>query len=506
MKEGQTILECARDNGIEIPTCFVCAVEVEGKDNLVPSCAAKAVDGMVIITNSKKVKEARKKALELLISDHTGDCLGPCHTGCPAHINIPKFIAELKEGNNKAAIATIKKSVALPAVLGRICPEICEKVCRRNEKDASAVAICHLKRYAADFDLASETPYLPSVEKDSGKKVAIVGGGTAGITAAYYLRQAGHAVTIIEKNAKLGGGLRRGVKRERLPEDILDKEIEQVLKLGVTLRMSTEIGKAVKLQEITGSFDAVFLAAGWDGEVLEIFKQEGLAVDSSGVQVNHATHETNIKSVFAGEKTKLAVRASAIGRFAATAIDKYLKGLPLAVEKRPFSVKMGKLSKEELGVFAEGTSEAKRFCKGTVDMTVVKENPGEERIPFLPGEAFEETKRCLKCDCKKEAGCLLKKYSIEYGAATDAFKGAKRGFTRDIKKSGIVYESGKCIMCGICVKICEKNKEISGFTYINRGFDTRIDVPFGKKIYKVMEKTADECASKCPTGALTKIH
>ncbi|OGF44622.1 MAG: hypothetical protein A2231_12890 [Candidatus Firestonebacteria bacterium RIFOXYA2_FULL_40_8] len=515
-KEGSTILECARENGISIPTmcylkeigaltsCFICAVEVEGKANLIPSCAAKAEEGMEVITDSVKVKAARKKALELLLSDHTGDCLGPCHTGCPAHINIPKFIDELRKGDNKSAIITIKKSVALPAVLGRICPEICEKVCRRLEKDATAVAICHLKRYAADFDLASAEPYMPAAGTSTGKKIAIVGGGTAGLTAAYFARQLGHEVTIFEKNEKLGGCLRTEIKKERLPGEVLDKEIAQVLKLGVNLRLKTEIGKDIGLKEIMGNFDAVFLAAGWNAEVIEVFRKEGVAVEFTGPQINKATFETNIKGVFAGEKTKLAVRASAVGRFAATAIDRYLKGMPLEFERRPFSVKMGKVTKEELAILSQGASESKRYLKSTVDMTITKENPGEERIAFLAGEAFEESKRCLKCACRKEESCLLKKYSTEYGAKTDAFKGEKRGFTQDVKKTGIVFESGKCIMCGICVKICKKNKEISGFAYIDRGFKSRIDVPFNKKINKVMEKTAEECVSKCPTGALAQ--
>src|SRR3989339_657995 len=393
-KEGSTLLECAKENGISIPTmcflketgaltsCFICVVEVEGKTNLIPACAAKAEDGMVVVTDSNKVKEARKKALELRLSDHTGDCLGPCHLGCPAHINIPKFIEELRRGDNKAAITTIKKS-------------------------------------------------------------AVIGGGAAGLTAAYFLRQFGHDVTIFEKNEKLGGGLRYGMKAERLSEKVLDKEIAQVLKIGITVRVKTEIGRDIRLKELLESFDAVFFASGWNNEVFDMFKKEGLAADPAGPKINRATHETNIKGVFAGEKTTLAVRASAIGHFAATAINNYLKGLSLEYEKRPFSVKMGKVSKEELEILSKGASESKRLLRSIVDNVIVKENPGEERVPFLRGETFEESKRCLKCACRKEKTCLLKKYSIEYGAKTEAYKGAKRGFSQDVKKTGIVYESGK---------------------------------------------------------------
>ena len=191
---GATILDAAGKLGIDIPTlcflkgckpstsCMVCVVQVEGFASLVPACATVAVDGMKVHSDCGQVHAARKAALELLLSDHVGDCLGPCHTICPAQMNIPLMIRQIAAGDMSSAVATVKKDIALPAVLGRICPKPCERGCRRAAID-DAVSICLLKRYVADVDLASEAPYLPPCEPSTGKKIVIIGAGPTGASA-----------------------------------------------------------------------------------------------------------------------------------------------------------------------------------------------------------------------------------------------------------------------------------------------------------------------------------
>ena len=154
---GATILDAAGKLGIEIPTmcflkdykpstsCMVCVVKVNGLDNLVPACGTVVKDGMRVESSSDQVRQARKAALELLLSDHVGDCLGPCQVICPARMNIPLMIRQIAAGKFREAIATVKKDIALPAVLGRICPKPCEKGCRRAVFD-EAVSICLLQR------------------------------------------------------------------------------------------------------------------------------------------------------------------------------------------------------------------------------------------------------------------------------------------------------------------------------------------------------------------------
>ena len=138
-------------------SCMVCVVRVNAAQSLVPACGTKAVDGMVVESDSPEVLAARKTALELLLSDHVGDCMGPCHVTCPAKMDIPVMIRQIAAGEFAEAIKTVKKDIPLPAVLGRICPAPCENACRRRLQD-SAVSICLLKRFvAAQLDTLGDT-------------------------------------------------------------------------------------------------------------------------------------------------------------------------------------------------------------------------------------------------------------------------------------------------------------------------------------------------------------
>ena len=154
-------------------------------------------------------------------------------------------------GRLREALVTVKADIALPAVLGRICPAPCEKVCRRGNLDG-AVAICELKRIVADADLASAEPYLPPCRPASGKRVAIVGGGPAGLAAAYYLAQGGHACTIFDDTDTLGGMFGREIPAEKLPRDVLEREIAQILRLGIETRLNTRVGRDVSLRGTSG--------------------------------------------------------------------------------------------------------------------------------------------------------------------------------------------------------------------------------------------------------------
>ena len=214
--EGATILDAARRLNIEIPTlcylegypantsCMACVVKVSDRASLVPACGTKAEEGMRVESETPEVHEARKAALELLLSDHAGDCIGPCHAICPAKMDIPRMIRQIAAHNLREAIQTVKVDIPLPAVLGRICPAPCEKGCRRGAYDDS-VSICLLKRYVADVDLASDSPYLPNCEPEKNKPVAIIGAGPAGLSAAYYLRQRGYPCTVFDDHEKPGG-------------------------------------------------------------------------------------------------------------------------------------------------------------------------------------------------------------------------------------------------------------------------------------------------------------
>ena len=183
VEAGTTILSAARGLGIRIPTlchvdgfppsasCFLCAVQVEGKATLSPSCAMPVADGMVVDTDSDEIRASRKMALELLLSDHAGDCIGPCMTGCPARFDIPGFLTEVSAGDDRRSAEIAADFLALPAALGRICPRLCEQRCHRCEAEA-ALSVGGLHRFAADRDLASGARYVPRTDKRRAASVS----------------------------------------------------------------------------------------------------------------------------------------------------------------------------------------------------------------------------------------------------------------------------------------------------------------------------------------------
>ena len=298
MADGnQTILQVARRQGIQtIPTlcddaqlepfasCFVCVVKVKGARSLMPACATKVLNGMVIETNSPEVRQSRKAALELLLSDHYADCVGPCQISCPAGIDIQGYIALAAIGKYKDAIALIKENNPLPSVCGRVCTRPCEvKGCRRTLLD-EAVGIDYIKRYISDLDLNSLDVYRPQVAASNGKKVAVVGAGPAGLSAAYYLAIKGYEVEILEGQPEPGGMLRYGIPEYRLPKDVLDLEIAQILGLGPRLKTNTFLGKDFTLASLREQFDAVFLGIGaWRSSLMRV-QNENAAGVLSGIE------------------------------------------------------------------------------------------------------------------------------------------------------------------------------------------------------------------------------
>ena len=504
--EGTTILEAARRVGIEIPalccrpdcspstSCMCCVVRIEGGKGLVPSCATMVRDGMRVASETEEIRQARRTALELLLSDHVGDCRSPCQNACPAHMDISTMIRQIAAGQMGDAIVTVKQDIALPAILGRICPAPCEPGCRRNQA-GGPVAVCLLKRYVADVDLASPEPHLPPMVEPSGKRVAVVGAGPTGLATAYYLRRLGHGCTVLDRHERPGGGLRYGVEPERLPQDVLQGEIRIIERMGAEFRLGTELGRGISLSELRQGFDAVVLAFG----TLEPARlaELGLRTGKRGVAVNPATFQTDLEGVFAGggatRPLKIAVRSVAEGKALALCVDQYLTGRPIAAPSQGFNTRMGRLDPEQLESFLVGANRQDRHAPG-----------GGETAGFTREEALAEARRCLHCDCAAASDCKLRLWAERYGADPRRFSGeVARRVEKRQENPWVVFEPGKCITCGLCVQIARRGDERLGLSFVGRGFQVRIDVPLGGDLAEGLEKTARLCIEACPTGALS---
>ena len=188
-----------------------------------------------------------------------------CVEGCPVAIDIPGFIGHIADGDFDAAIATLKEQTTLPAVCGRVCPQEdqCEKLCVLGKK-GDPVAVGYLERFAADYEMQQDETVIPEMADPTGKRVAVVGSGPAGLTCAYELAKVGHAVTVFEAFHKTGGVLVYGIPEFRLPKAIVERDIETLRKMGVEIRVNHVIGKLETLDELLDEegFAAAFVATG----------------------------------------------------------------------------------------------------------------------------------------------------------------------------------------------------------------------------------------------------
>ena len=317
--KGLTIIDAARTAGIDIPAlgydprvsppsnfeaAFVELIE-DGRTRFVSATSTLAQDGMVIRTQSDALDSYRKIYLQALLRNHWGDCVAPCVLRCPANTDIQKYIYHVNCGNFAEALAVIKDSNPLPAVCGRVCPHPCESDCRRNAIDG-AVNINGIKRFVADWDTFQLEPYKPACLPDTGHKIAIVGGGPAGLTAAWFLRRLGHAVTIFEMQEKAGGMLRWGIPYYRLPEKDLDVEIQNILDLGVDIVYHQKLGRDFTLESLKrDGYEAVFLGLG---------AQKASAMGARGEDAPGVMSGLDLLARIArGEKPNLGHRAIVIG-------------------------------------------------------------------------------------------------------------------------------------------------------------------------------------------------
>ncbi|MDR2616153.1 MAG: FAD-dependent oxidoreductase, partial [Oscillospiraceae bacterium] len=658
---GQTILQVCRENGIEIPTlcfderadiyggCGLCVVEIDGNNKLLKACATEISDNMAVHTNTERVRESRKTNLELLLSNHVGDCRAPCHLNCPADTDCQGYVGLIANGEYDAAIRLIKEKIPLPAAIGRVCPHPCEQNCRRGLVE-EPVSIMSLKRFAADTDLAAETSYLPPTAPSTGKRVAIIGGGPFGLSAAYFLRRRGHEVTIYDAMPKLGGMLRYGIPEYRLPKTLLDKEVALIEKLGVKFILNTKVGADISLDAIRSEYDAVCVGigawvstgtrapgenlpgvlggidflrsvvrgeapalgesvaiigggntamdaartavrlgakrvynvyrrtinempadkieveeaeeegvvfktltnpleyvAGADGRVEKVVLQimelgepdasgrrspvpvegktetldvntvilatgqavnpEGLAgltlTRRGGIVYDDISYMTSMEGVFAGgdcgnDKISIAIESIGDAEKCAGSVDSYLRGEP--VEFKPLYIH----TRDDI---TEKTFEDRerliRESERVLPPERRRDNFNELRPePFTAEQAAREASRCLECGCGDFFDCKLVAYAREYGAQPWRFDGEKHRVEYEDLNDHIIRDPNKCILCGLCVRVCSDVVGAGALGFTERGFDATVSPALGRPLAETSCISCGNCVALCPTGAL----
>ena len=475
---GTTVLDAAKAAGIAIPTlchlngckppasCMVCLVKDLKTGANLPSCATQVVDGMQVESETEEVHALRRTAIELLLSDHVGDCLAPCTLACPLHADVPTAIRLIRTGKTDEAAELLRRQLPMTALLEQLCTKPCEKACRRGRYDR-AVAISTIHQTVTEKQELHTTQ--PQESHEAGT-VAIVGGGMAGLSAAHFLNHAGYAVTIFEQTEQLGGRLREEMVLAGLPDAMLDDELQRLEHGGVTIKRRIPVDPDM-LEKQFGQFNAVLIASG--ARASNLFSESMKRPDcfTTGDAV----------------KSDMPVLRRAIsGRDAALAIDAFISGGANPTANSTFSVRLGKLNEAEMYLFVEEVA-----------------NLDANEMP----EGLDEAARCFLCDCSDLANCKLRQHAIEYGADLRRYNAQKiprRELVREHTPGGITFEPGKCIRCGRCIEIIKRDPDAAGLTFVGRGFDVILSTPIGRTLDESLGRMADDCCEACPTGALVK--
>jgi hypothetical protein len=511
VKEGATIFEAAQSAGIPIPTlchlegfppytsCMICVVLDLNADAMVPACSAPVVQGMEIDTQSPLVVRARQEAIDMLLAEHVGDCDAPCTRACPARPDTPRIIRHIIDGNMKKAVMLYREVNPFPALTGHICPAPCEKLCRRRSLDSS-LSIRLLEKYVGMTDMEDAgvgpaavpaTQVLPDSPDSTGKRVAVIGAGPAGMASAYYICMKGHTCTLYEKEGVCGGEMRKSIPPARLPREVLDGQIKLLQGLGCIIKSGTALGTDISFTKLQEIYDAVILAVGRLGHDTSFIPRS--LIHDEKIKINRTTFHTVNEGIFAcGScvgRTSMAVRGITQGRQAAEMVHRFLSGKELARGKFFDSI-VRKYSHGELLELAKDASPGERVVPGK------GKNAG-----YTVDEAVRESRRCMHCDCYKSKDCLLRKYAAAYEGNQYRYEiEGRKPVKRQTGHPSVIREMGKCIKCGRCVRL---TRELDiGLGFVHRGMKTEVMMPFDFPLKHIPEDVLKQIVTSCPTGAL----
>jgi ferredoxin len=439
---------------------------------------------MEIDASSERVVEARKTALEMLLSEHLGDCEGPCEMACPLLLDVPGAIRAVRRGDAEAAGGVLASGSPLPRSACLVCHAPCEKACRRGRADET-VSIRRLMSFAS----SAARPRFGAGSKGGTKRVAVVGSGPAGLSFASSAARLGYACAVFERSSTPGGSLRGSV-----PSSALEADIADIAALGVEIRAGAgfefDPGRPVPKR-----YDALVIATG----ALEDSGSPPLGLEveeGGGVSVDPATYAASIDGVFAIGAAAFpeasAIQAVADGVSAARSVAVFL-GMALGKTAGDmFDSRFGALEPDDLDVFLAGANK-----EGSIE-------PGDGDA-FSKDEAEREAGRCRDCDCAAADACALRELATEFGIDPRRFQedrrknGRGRDFVR-IVGGNVVLETGKCVLCGRCV---ETTKELDeGLAFVGRGYDCVVSPPLDAPLDRALGDLLKTCVERCPTGAL----
>jgi NADPH-dependent glutamate synthase beta subunit-like oxidoreductase/CO/xanthine dehydrogenase FAD-binding subunit len=211
----------------------------------------------------------------------------PCSSACPAHVDVPSYLSKVRDGDLREAAKILLSANPIPSITGRVCPRFCEKECNRGDFDES-VSIRDVERFVGDYILKNANKIIEPPETESGKIVAVVGSGPAGLSAAYYLRMLGHRVTVFDRMKEPGGMLNYGIPAYRLPKDIVRRVVKMIEKMGIEFKTGVDIGKDLILEDLKKDFDGVFLAIG-------AWSQPSIGLEGEELTISGLEFLTNVK-------------------------------------------------------------------------------------------------------------------------------------------------------------------------------------------------------------------
>ena len=486
--DGETILATARKAGVEVPSlcwsdscggqvrCMVCSVEDESSSRLLPACATIPQSGMRILTASPKVLSHRQTTLGWLLGEHRGDCLAPCHLACPAGLDVPMVLGSMAQGGVTMARAALASQLALSEVMGYLCDAPCEKVCHRGRVDES-VAIRSFERLPIAMAECAPRP-------EKALRIVVVGGGVSGLASAEYLALGGVKVSILEAGDRLGGSLLAAVAAAKLPEKVLDRALSRLKSLGV----ESQVGQFIKTSELNSlqaRFDAVVLATGAAPDAEDRSTPAQQTVEEPEAKDPQGMANRYVVGGALRGKRSLAAHIGDARRVAALIL-----GQPLPIFTVRFSTSILPMARDEWPPLMN------------------RLNPGGSVLPRLKiGEAPQsddlasESERCLQCSCSALDSCSLRKQAIAE-QVRPVRGGGRRQIGRRQDHSRLVFESGKCIACGLCVARCLDWPELPGLGWHGRGTRLTVQPPPGITLEEAVGEHCVELAQECPTGAL----